>query len=295
MPTATETLTEPPDEEALDALRRTAADVLGITDLHQGQIDAMLAASQGHDVLAVMPTGYGKSAIYEVVGALDRALTVVVSPLIALQRDQVRALGEASGGPRAAALNSSLSAKATDELWRNTRAHKVGYLFLSPEQLASPDVVERLAALEIGRIAVDEAHCVSAWGHDFRPDYLAIGAVVEQLGHPVVIALTATAAPPVREEVVERLGLRQPVVVVRGFDRPNLELNVRRHTSAAEKERALTEEAVERVREGAGSGVGLVYVASRRQTEEYATVLREEGIRASPYHAGMPSKDRNSV
>ncbi|HSN11886.1 MAG TPA: RecQ family ATP-dependent DNA helicase, partial [Propionibacteriaceae bacterium] len=183
---------------------------------------------------------------------------------------------------------------AADELWRDAASGEIGFLLLSPEQLASSDVVDRLADLEIGRIAVDEAHCVSTWGHDFRPDYLAIGAAVEQLGHPGVLALTATAAPPVREEIVARLALRHPVVVVRGFDRPNLELTVRRHTSAEEKQRALTEEAVDRSR-AAGEGVGLVYVARRRQTEEYAATLSDKGIRARAYHAGMPNRDRDSV
>ncbi|MBI4899162.1 MAG: RecQ family ATP-dependent DNA helicase [Actinobacteria bacterium] len=255
----------------------------------------MVAATQGRDVLAVMPTGYGKSAIYEVLGASEEALTLVISPLIALQRDQVRALGEAPGAQRAVALNSSLGVTAEEQLWQDATAQQVSYLFLSPEQLANDAVLDRLRALKIGRVAVDEAHCVSAWGHDFRPDYLAIGSVVEQLGHPVVIALTATAAPPVREEIIARLGLRDPVVVVRGFDRPNLELAVHRYTSGQEKEAALLREAVERAQAAAGSGVGLVYVARRRQTEDYAAALRDQGVRAYAYHAGLPTKERNGA
>jgi ATP-dependent DNA helicase RecQ len=293
--TSMEARSERSDETPVSVkeLRRIASDDFGIADLRQGQVDAMVAATQGRDVLAVMPTGYGKSAIYEVLGAGADSLTLVISPLIALQRDQVRALGEAPDAPRAVALNSSLSAKAEEQVWQEAVTQQVSYLFLSPEQLANEAVLDRLRGLEIGRVAVDEAHCVSAWGHDFRPDYLAIGSAVEQLGHPVVIALTATAAPPVREEIVARLGLRDPVLVVRGFDRPNLELAVHRYTSGQEKKAALIHEAVERAQ--ARSGVGLVYVARRRQTEDYAAALRQHGLRAYAYHAGLPTKERNDA
>ena len=163
------------------------------------------------------------------------------------------------------------------------------FVFLAPEQLANQKVLERLAELKVSLLAVDEAHCVSAWGHDFRPDYLRIGDVVETLGRPRVVALTATAAPPVRAEIVERLRMNDPVQLVTGFDRPNLELEVRRFVEARHKEKAV----VERVAELTGSG--LVYTATRRSTEEYAEALRAEGRSARAYHAGLKAAEREEV
>lgn len=138
-------------------------------------------------------------------------------------------------------------------------------------------------------MVIDEAHCVSAWGHDFRPDYLRLGEAIERLGHPPVVALTATAAPPVREDIIERLGLREPLVVTRGFDRPNLELCVVRHVDEADKRRALLERTVEL------GGPGLVYVARRRAAEEHAAELVERGVTAAAFHAGLRAADRARV
>src|SRR5947209_7155428 len=179
----------------------------------------------GQDVLAVLPTGAGKSAIYQVPALLLDGPTLVVSPLLALQRDQMEGL-ENSSAPEAVALNSAQRAPEQRHAWEAVREGDAEYLFLSPEQLAKDEVVEQLAGLGVSLFVVDEAHCVSAWGHDFRPDYLRLGPVIERLGHPPVIALTATAAPPVRKEIVERLGLRDPAEVIASFDRPELRLAV---------------------------------------------------------------------
>src|SRR5690242_8688370 len=179
----------------------------------------MCAVVAGRDVLAVLPTGAGKSAIYQVPALLIDGPTVVVSPLLALQRDQMENIEE-SAAPDAVAVNSAERASERREAWEAVREGEAEYLFLSPEQLAKDEVVDRLAELGVGLFVVDEAHCVSAWGHDFRPDYLRLGPVIERLKHPPVVALTATAAKPVRDDTVMRLGLRDSHVVIASFDRP---------------------------------------------------------------------------
>ncbi|GAB3971903.1 RecQ family ATP-dependent DNA helicase [Actinoallomurus acanthiterrae] len=243
---------------------------------------------QGHDVLVVMPTGSGKSATYQVPAQLLDGPTIVISPLIALQRDQMLSLAERNAGG-AVVINSAQRAGSSEASLEQIRAGKAEYVFLSPEQLAKPDVVDRLAAARPSLIAIDEAHCVSAWGHDFRPDYLGLGRVIELLGHPPVIALTATASPPVREDIVEVLGLRDVHQVIRGFDRPNIALRVRRFAEESTKRRALVADAAER------SGLGLVYVATRRDATAYAKELTEAGLHAEAYHAGMKASERERV
>ncbi len=164
----------------------------------------------GRDTLAVMSTGYGKSAIYQLAGEILGKPTIVVSPLIALQRDQVEAIEERIGGGEAAELNSTVSAKKRRELIAALERGEHEFVLLAPEQLAKPEVLAELAATEPSLLVVDEAHCISEWGHDFRPDYLQLGAFAERLGRPTILALTATASPPVRREIVERLGMQRP-------------------------------------------------------------------------------------
>src|SRR4051794_9303687 len=211
----------PPRPEDAARIREITRDVLGFDDFRPGQERAMQAVVGGRDTLAVLPSGAGKSAIYQVAGLLIDGPVIVVSPLIALQRDQVDRLTElGTVAGRAAQLNSSLPDREHREVLDGLGDGTVRFAFLAPEQLTKPEVVDVVRDARPTLFVVDEAHCVSAWGHDFRPDYLRLGGVIEQLGHPTVLALTATAAPPVRAEIVGRLGMRGPGGGVAGVGRP---------------------------------------------------------------------------
>ena len=270
------------------AIRRTAREALGFDELRAGQLEAIEAVLDGRDTLAVMATGYGKSAIYQIAGLLLDGPTLVVSPLIALQREQVERLDDGRLGG-AAAVSSAVRESERDEALADAREDRLEFLFMSPEQLANPEVLAEVAEAAPSLMVVDEAHCISEWGHDFRPDYLRLGAVARQIGSPTVLALTATAAPPVREEIVDRLGLRDPLVQVSGFDRPNLWFGVERFYD----EHAKVQRLVERVRELAKPGI--VYTATRKDAERLADVFAEAGLEATAYHGGMKSSARDEV
>ena len=218
-------------------IEELARERLGFGQLRPGQAPAVQALANGRDALAVLPTGGGKSAIYELAGLLREGPTVVVSPLIALQDDQLAHLHAA--GLRAVVLNSQQRAGARAAALLASCDSRT-FVFLSPEQLANEQTRRTLRRAGPGLFAVDEAHLISQWGHDFRPDYMLLGAQAEAVGAPVRLALTATAAPPVRAEIVRRLGLRDPVVVIGDFDRPHIELSVHR--------------ALYRARQAAGAG-----------------------------------------
>ncbi|MEA3056921.1 MAG: ATP-dependent helicase RecQ, partial [Actinomycetota bacterium] len=239
-------------------IRATARDRMGIDELRPGQAEAVEHLLAGRDVLLVMPTGSGKSAVYQLAGHLLGGPTLVVSPLIALQRDQVKAIAEADIGV-AAAANSTIGTRERRRIFDDLAAGDLEYLFVAPEQLGNEQTREELRRAKPSLFAVDEAHCISEWGHDFRPEYLRLGTAVEELGRPTVLALTATASPVVRDEIVERLGLRDPEVIVRGFDRPSLWMEVQHVQSEREKEDALLA-AIPRL-----SFPGIVYVATRKQ------------------------------
>jgi ATP-dependent DNA helicase RecQ len=273
-------------------IRQTAREVLGFEDFRAGQEAAMQAITAGRDTLAVLPSGAGKSAVYTVAGLLLDGPVLIVSPLIALQRDQVERLRElGSVGDSAVLLNSTLSAVEHQAVLDGLSDGTVRFCFLAPEQLAKPEVVAAIRQAGPALFVVDEAHCVSAWGHDFRPDYLRLGGVVEQLGHPPVLALTATAAPPVRAEIVGRLEMRDPAIVVAGFDRPEIRLEVEHHADADGKRTAVLDRATELT----ARGTGIVYSATRRGTEDLAEGLTDRGLRAQAYHAGLRKAEREEV
>jgi ATP-dependent DNA helicase RecQ len=271
-----------------EEIRRLARETLEIEELRRGQLQAVEAVVSGRDTLAVMSTGYGKSAIYQLAGEFLEGPTIVVSPLIALQRDQVEAMEEAVPG-EAAELNSTVSETKRRELMESLREGEREFVLLAPEQLAKEEVLEELKEAKPSLLVVDEAHCISEWGHDFRPDYLRLGAVADQLRRPTLLALTATASPPVRREIAERLGMEDPAVIVRGFDRPNLHLAARRFSEEHGKERALIEAVA------AAEKPGIVYIATRRASEELAEALREAGVAAEAYHAGLGAKRRGEL
>ncbi|MDQ4099668.1 MAG: ATP-dependent DNA helicase, partial [Chloroflexota bacterium] len=266
-------------------LRKLARERLGFDELRPGQESAITALVGGRDVVAIMPTGAGKSAIYLLAGALLDGATVVVSPLIALQRDQVEAIAESDLG-EAAEVNSTVSAREQRETFEEVQTGALEYLFFAPEQLAREETRDQLRTMKLSLFVVDEAHCISEWGHDFRPDYLRLAAVIEDQGHPTVLALTATAAPPVRAEIAERLGLREPEMIVSGFDRPNLWLGVEAFDDSDAKREALLERVTET------STPGIVYAATRRHVEEITVALAQRGVNAAAYHAGMNAGER---
>ncbi|HEY0689252.1 MAG TPA: RecQ family ATP-dependent DNA helicase [Kribbella sp.] len=265
-----------------------ARDRLGFATLRPGQAEAVGAVLEGQDTLAVLATGTGKTAIYQLAGLALGGLTVVVSPLVALQRDQMRALSEHPAGVEVAELNASDHGGqrvARDMLAKG----RPGFVLLSPEQLTRADVLELLAASRPRLVAVDEAHLVSEWGQDFRPDYLRLAAAIRGMGRPPVLALTATAAPPVRKEIIHRLEMRDPAVVVGGFDRPNLNLSVFTFADEETKNRRLQSH----VRSSRGPGV--VYVATHHHAEDLAAQLGIAGVSAEVYHAGLPARQRREV
>ncbi|MEW1644309.1 RecQ family ATP-dependent DNA helicase [Streptomyces sp. NPDC091219] len=269
-------------------LRTTARRVFGWQRLRPAQLSAMKAVMKGRDVLAVMPTGAGKSAVYQVPAVLLGGPVVVVSPLIALQRDQMQSL-LGSGALRTAAINSAQRRSDNETAWARISASSVDVVFLAPEQLAKPDVTDRLAAVRPRLLVVDEAHCVSSWGHDFRPDYLRLRHARERLGNPPVLALTANAAAPVRRDISERLGMRDPVEIVAGFDRPNISLEVTAFQDVAAKERFVVERAAVEEKPG------ILYAGTRKAADGYAQQLSDLGLAAASYHAGLSAAERRAA
>src|SRR5882672_9256290 len=274
---------------APDVLSR-ALGVFGHRSLRPGQAEVISDILSGRPVVAVMPTGAGKSLCYQlpaVVLAERGHVTLVVSPLIALMKDQVDAL-TAVGVP-AVALTSAAGADEQRDILDGIRAGIYTLIYVAPERFRSPRFVDALRATagRLGLIAIDEAHCISEWGHDFRPDYRRLGEAVRLLGPPRIAAFTATATPEVRRDIAVQLALASPALHVRGFDRPNLHYAVERIGGGDEKSSAL----VERIRTRDG-GVALVYSATRKNAEKYASALKLAGMRARVYHAGLDGEVR---
>src|SRR5713226_1758529 len=264
----------------------------GHTAFRPGQEDLVRAVLDGRDVLAVMPTGSGKSLGFQLPSLLLPGTTLVVSPLISLMKDQVDELNRR--GIRAAALHSMLSVDARWEIMRAARNTELRLLYVAPERFASDRFTRALGALPIARFVIDEAHCVSHWGHDFRPDYRRLRHAAARCpradgrsGRPPIAAFTATATPEVRDDIIDLLGLEQPRVIVSGFDRPNIELRVLPVFDDEQKDQLLLELV--------GQRRALVYAATRRKAEQAAATLQASGIVAARYHAGLADAERTRV
>jgi ATP-dependent DNA helicase RecQ len=259
--------------------------VFGFPAFRPGQAEIVAAVTEGQDVLAIMPTGGGKSLCYQLPALCRGGVTLVISPLIALMRDQVRAL-TALGVP-AGAITSGNTEAETAEVRAALNEGRLRLLYMAPERLAGSGVAAFLRRVGVGLIAVDEAHCVSQWGHDFRPDYLRIGDLRAALGVPLA-AFTATADPETRDEIVARLFAgRSPRVFLRGFDRPNI------HLAFAAKDRPRAQ--ILRFADARRGQAGIVYCASRTRTEALAEGLRGAGHAAVAYHAGLEADERRRV
>ncbi len=254
----------------------------GFPGFRPGQREACEAALAGRDVLVVMPTGSGKSLCYQLPGLMRDDLTIVVSPLVALMQDQVEALRARGLGEAVALVNAQQDPGANAAALDRAAAGSLRLLYVAPERFSSPGFLKRIEAARIGLFVVDEAHCVSQWGHDFRPDYFRLGDAARYLGADAIVASTATATPRVAVDVVQRLGLREPVRVSTGFDRPNLSFAVAR--PAPHEKRPLIAEALR----GADALPAIVYAGTRAGSEEIAELLtRELGEPALAYHAGL--------
>ncbi len=261
----------------LNTARETLRKTFGFADFRAGQGDIISAILDGRDVLAVMPTGGGKSLCYQLPALLRDGLTIVVSPLIALMRNQVAQLQ--GFGIAAGALNSSNSREETAALLDAISNRRLRLLYAAPERLALGDTKALLQGAGVSLLAIDEAHCVSQWGHDFRPEYLKLGEVAASLSGVQIMALTATADAATRADILGRLFVRAPAVFVHGFDRPNLRLAMR---AKSDSRRQLLDFIGARRAES-----GIVYCSARRQTEELADFFCGKGITALAYHAGM--------
>jgi ATP-dependent DNA helicase RecQ len=284
---------EAPPERRYDGPRDPDALLahFGLAEFRPGQREAVAAALAGRDSLVVMPTGGGKSLCYQLPGIASDALTVVVSPLIALMADQYRRL--LLGGHPVAMIASGMDAGAAARALADVSDGRARIVLCSPERFASSAFLAALAQRRVGLFAVDEAHCVSEWGHDFRPDYLRLRGVIDRLGSPSVMACTATATGQVAEEISARLGLRDPYVLRAGFDRPNLSFDAIALEGRGSKARkhmllslALSDPA---------NRPAIVYCGTRREVEEVSERLRSEGLLAVGYHAGMPADERASA
>jgi ATP-dependent DNA helicase RecQ len=275
----------------LDSARALLRSVFGFDSFRPGQEEVVRAVLAGEDVLAVMPTGSGKSLCYQLPALVRPGLAVVVSPLIALMRDQVKALSAA--GVAAGSLNSSNDPAENSRVLSLLRRGALRLLYVAPERLTRDDTVQMLDEAGVSLMAIDEAHCVSQWGHDFRPEYLLLGGIARQLGNVQVMALTATADAPTRGDIVDKLfasplhpGHAPPRVFVRSFDRPNLRLAMR------PKDRS-SRQVLDFVKAHPGDS-GIIYCSSRRKVEELAETLKAAGIRALPYHAGLDKGVRDA-
>ncbi len=264
-------------------VKTTLQKSFGFSEYRHGQETAIDAVLAGRDALVVMPTGAGKSLCYQLPALILSGVTVVVSPLIALMKDQVDDLMERN--IPATFINSSISSTEIAARLAQVASGEVKLLYIAPERFYDQGFVAALKNMSVSLFAVDEAHCISEWGHDFRPSYLQLKRAVEALGRPPVIALTATATPDVREDIVRALGLNNPLVLVTGFDRPNLHYAVFRATPTEKVEHVL--DLVQKI-----NGPAIVYGGTRDTVDYLVDILQNNNIDAVGYHAGMEKTER---
>jgi ATP-dependent DNA helicase RecQ len=269
----------------LEQAKLTLKKYYGYDSFRPGQESIIASILSGKDTFVIMPTGAGKSLCFQIPALQLPGITLVVSPLISLMKDQVDALGTL--GIAAAYINSSLSYSEVRKRVAETRAGRYKLLYVAPERLQLESFRQLLTTLPVSMVAIDEAHCVSQWGHDFRPAYLAVGPFLQELGQrPVVAAFTATATPEIKQDIVRQLGLDDPRIFVTGFNRENLHLAVRA-LRGKEKRQFVLEYVTARAEQA-----GIIYTATRKETEELCNFLNENGLTAGKYHAGMADAER---
>ena len=273
--------------DKLEFAKETLDKHFGFTDFREGQSDVIKAVLDGHNCLVVMPTGGGKSLCFQLPALMRDGITLVISPLIALMKDQVDSLRER--GIKATFINSSLSFDEQKNRLQAVRRGEYQLLYVAPERFRSDWFREILQDARVSLFAVDEAHCVSQWGHDFRPDYLRLRDACISIGRPQIIALTATATPFVRADIIRELGLREPKHFVAGFNRPNLRLRVAQTNTEDDKITELTNLL------SRNPGSGIVFSATRKSVESVATMLSKRGFKAEAYHAGMEEHTRSRI
>lgn len=259
--------------------------VFGYHSYRDGQKEIIDAVMAGQDCLVVMPTGAGKSLCYQIPALVHEGLTLVISPLISLMKDQVDQL--LANGVQAACLNSAMTPEALSSTWKALRENRLKLLYVSPERVLMPDFIERLQSLKLAFIAVDEAHCISQWGHDFRPEYAKLGSLKAYFNHVPIMALTATADQTTRQDIDSRLMLQSPHVYLGSFDRPNIRYSlIEKHKPLIQLSKFLTSQSGQS---------GIIYCNSRKRVELVAEKLCSQNIRAASYHAGMAYEQRASV
>ena len=277
----------------------TVASALFDFSLRPSQNQAVSAVVAGHDTLAVLPTGSGKSAIYQVAGLSIGGLTLVISPLIALQRDQIRSIAGRRYGARrsieAELLNSSQKPHERQDTLTRLARGDLDFLLIGPEQLTNSETraAVRASARNVGLFVVDEAHLVSEWGQEFRPEYLRLVDAIAELGRPTILALTATASPPVQADITRRLGMQSPEVVVADFDRPNISLAMRQTQPRQQEAQAIDDRCVDVLIQQ--ETPALVYALTHARCESLADRLRHDAFRAAPYHGGLAAHVRADV
>ena len=269
----------------LDSALSSLKEHFNFETFREGQREVIEAILAGHDTVVVMPTGGGKSLCFQLPALMNEGATIVVSPLIALMKDQVDAL-HARNLP-ATFINSSVDFEEQKARIAGIRQGRYKLVYVAPERFRSAHFVEALKSVNVSLFAVDEAHCVSTWGHDFRPDFLRLKAAIEEIGRPQVVALTATATPHVRADIIEQLGLTEPRAFVSGFDRPNLSIKVI-HT-LKEREKIMHVKSLAAQAEG---GSGIIYSSTRKSVEQVAKRLQDAGLSVVAYHAGMDEAER---